>query len=146
MDTRTATAAGTEKRKDELGWTLEQQPVARDWGADGSAKADELAPGLAEDAANKRGCKSAAQVWMSLLSLCDRMCGSAAWLVLFTCLHGVRSLRVPAFGYLPRTMRTASLLRSRRHGAATWRVGRGPRLCAFCMGHLDEGSGVWDGC
>ncbi|CAK9826858.1 Rho GTPase-activating protein 100F, partial [Anthophora retusa] len=37
---------------------------------------------------NKRGCKSAAQVWMSLLSLCDRMCGSAAWLVLFTCLHG----------------------------------------------------------
>ena len=46
--------------------------------------------GLPEDTSNKRGCKSAAQVWMSLLSLCDRMCGSAAWLVLFTCLHGVR--------------------------------------------------------
>lgn len=95
MDTRAAErrATAAEKRKEELGWTVEQ-PLARDWGADGSAKAEELAPGLAEDNANKRGCKSAAQVWMSLLSLCDRMCGSAAWLVLFTCLHGVRSLRV----------------------------------------------------
>ncbi|XP_036148201.1 rho GTPase-activating protein 100F isoform X3 [Monomorium pharaonis] len=35
-----------------------------------------------------RGCKSAAAAWMSLLSLCDRMCGTAAWLVPVTCLRG----------------------------------------------------------
>ncbi|XP_076300595.1 rho GTPase activating protein at 100F isoform X4 [Lasioglossum baleicum] len=67
------------------GWTQDQ---ARDRGADGCTKLEELGPGTGEDGSNKRGCKSAAQVWMSLLSLCDRMCGSAAWLVLFTCLHG----------------------------------------------------------
>lgn len=47
---------------------------------------------LQEPPASERGCKSAAAAWMSLLSLCDRMCGTAAWLVPFTCLRGVRFL------------------------------------------------------
>lgn len=47
---------------------------------------------LQEPPASERGCKSAAAAWMSLLSLCDRMCGTAAWLFPVTCLRGVRSL------------------------------------------------------
>lgn len=90
---RTTDLDTSRRRKEEQqrAWT----PVeTRERGAEGcTTKAEELlaaAAGLPEDTSNKRGCKSAAQVWMSLLSLCDRMCGSAAWLVLFTCLHGVR--------------------------------------------------------
>lgn len=93
MDERTAvrTDPGTVPRWNEdhrRAWI----PENRDRAAESCMnKADEiLAAGIAEDTTNKRGCKSAAQVWMSLLSLCDRMCGSTAWLVLFTCLHGVR--------------------------------------------------------
>ncbi|XP_060829997.1 rho GTPase-activating protein 100F isoform X11 [Bombus pascuorum] len=88
---RTTDLDTSRRRKEEQqrAWT----PVeTRERGAEGcTTKAEELlaaAAGLPEDTSNKRGCKSAAQVWMSLLSLCDRMCGSAAWLVLFTCLHG----------------------------------------------------------
>ncbi|XP_076757064.1 rho GTPase activating protein at 100F isoform X6 [Xylocopa sonorina] len=82
-----ATRKGREAQRD---WTPAE---TRDRDAEGTTtKGEELltavAAGLTEDTTNKRGCKSAAQVWMSLLSLCDRMCGSAAWLVLFTCLHG----------------------------------------------------------
>ncbi|EFN67990.1 hypothetical protein EAG_10528, partial [Camponotus floridanus] len=44
--------------------------------------------------ASERGCKSATAAWMSLLSLCDRMCGTAAWLVPVTCLRGVRVTRL----------------------------------------------------
>ncbi|XP_053989147.1 rho GTPase-activating protein 100F isoform X1 [Hylaeus anthracinus] len=84
--TKRATTGGeTDRRKEEQTWT---QGTARERGAEGWTKPEELpAAGLADDTSNKRGCKSAAQVWMSLLSLCDRMCGSTAWLVLFTCLH-----------------------------------------------------------
>ncbi|XP_076235895.1 rho GTPase activating protein at 100F isoform X2 [Calliopsis andreniformis] len=95
MDTRISTKRGTaasrieaetERRKDELAWTAEP---TRKRDTEVFTKAEELnATGIPEDITNKRGCKSAAQVWMSLLSLCDRMCGSAAWLVFFTCLHG----------------------------------------------------------
>ncbi|XP_033327423.2 rho GTPase activating protein at 100F isoform X6 [Megalopta genalis] len=98
MDTRTATKRATKTiagwtEDTEARWKEEHRDVwtpepARDRGADGSVKPEELGPGTTDEGSNKRGCKSAAQVWMSLLSLCDRMCGSAAWLVLFTCLHG----------------------------------------------------------
>ncbi|XP_076684600.1 uncharacterized protein LOC143377325 [Andrena cerasifolii] len=102
VGTKRAAPGRTEadSRKEELAWT--QEP-ARERGAEGCTKGEELlnAAGITEDTANKRGCKSAAQVWMSLLSICDRMCSSAAWLVLITCFHGVRFLQSVTATFCP---------------------------------------------
>ncbi|XP_043786354.1 rho GTPase-activating protein 100F isoform X6 [Apis laboriosa] len=88
-DLDTSTAKGKEEKQ--RAWTPGETRKRRAESSSCTIKGEELltaSDGLPEDTSNKRGCKSAAQVWMSLLSLCDRMCGSAAWLVLFTCLHG----------------------------------------------------------
>ena len=47
----------------------------------------------------RRGLRVAAV--MSLLSLCDRMCGTAAWLVPVTYLRGVRVTRFTFCAILP---------------------------------------------
>lgn len=76
----------TERRK-------EKTDGARGWWATGRKGGKELQeppPPPPPPSASERGCKSAAAAWMSLLSLCDRMCGTAAWLVPVTCLRGVR--------------------------------------------------------
>jgi len=73
----------TERRKEKT------EHGARGWWAAGRKGGQELQEPAPP--ANERGCKSAAAAWMSLLSLCDRMCGTAAWLVPVTCLRGVRS-------------------------------------------------------
>lgn len=73
----------TERRK-------EKTDGARGWWATGRKGGKELQEPPPPPSASERGCKSAAAAWMSLLSLCDRMCGTAAWLVPVTCLRGVR--------------------------------------------------------
>jgi hypothetical protein len=74
----------TERRKEKTEYT----DGARGWWAAGRKGGQELQEPAPP--ANERGCKSAAAAWMSLLSLCDRICGTAAWLVPITCLRGVR--------------------------------------------------------
>ncbi|XP_071555180.1 rho GTPase-activating protein 100F isoform X4 [Temnothorax nylanderi] len=65
----------------------EKTDGARGWWATGRKGGKELQE-PPPPSASERGCKSAAAAWMSLLSLCDRMCGTAAWLVPVTCLRG----------------------------------------------------------
>ncbi|XP_025158811.1 rho GTPase-activating protein 100F isoform X2 [Harpegnathos saltator] len=76
----TAAAAAAFTRQDDT--ERRKEKTDRRWWA--GKKGEELQ----ESVASERGCKSAAAAWMSLLSLCERMCGTAAWLIPVTCLRG----------------------------------------------------------
>ncbi|CAL1682157.1 unnamed protein product [Lasius platythorax] len=83
-DSTTRAADGFARQTGETERRKEKTDGIRGWWAAGRKGGEELQ----EPPASERGCKSATAAWMSLLSLCDRMCGTAAWLVPVTCLRG----------------------------------------------------------